>query len=149
MIFFAMVNGEFWEHGEWRNVEYVKVQIQVHALYLSFCQINIFKCRCTPNNIMFAWISQGHLQLIYLIKIHFTNRTFIDVKPGVISYQVRPGLTSTEVRLVKVNFNPIIVNDLWEQKKFTQTWANAPLFMLLLIIIRQNRSLTLCTIQIL
>ena len=40
------------------------------------------------------------------MKFIFTNRTSIDVKPGLISSKQ----------------NWINVNGLWEQKKFTQTW---------------------------
>ena len=43
---------------------------------------------------------------IYLIKSIFTNRTSIDVKPGLISSKQ----------------TWIDVNGLWEQKIFTQTW---------------------------
>ena len=50
--------------------------------------------------------SQVYSQLIYLIKFIFTNRTSVDVKPGLISSK-------------KTWFD---INCLGEQKKFTQAW---------------------------
>ena len=67
------------------------------------CTIVSFIISCLRKFLLF---SQVYSQLIYLIKFIFTNRTSVDVKPGLISSK-------------QTWFD---VNGLGEQKKFTQTW---------------------------